>query len=76
MAASLSLTEGPHKNGKRVEIAVAEESSESETEPEPAKRFHRRISTNREIKSSVSYILEVGVCRCTRLTDAGDMVWS
>lgn len=54
MAASLSLTEGPHKNGKRVEIAVAEESSESETEPEPAKRFHRRISTNKEIKSSVS----------------------
>uniref|UniRef100_K1QXV0 diacylglycerol kinase (ATP) n=1 Tax=Magallana gigas TaxID=29159 RepID=K1QXV0_MAGGI len=56
MAASLSLTEGPHKNGKRVEIAVAEESSESETEPEPAKRFHRRISTNREIKSSVIYL--------------------
>lgn len=49
------MTEGPQKNGKHVEIAIADDSSESETEPEPAKRFHRRISTNREIKSSVSY---------------------
>ncbi|XP_056006350.1 diacylglycerol kinase delta-like isoform X7 [Ostrea edulis] len=46
------MTEGPQKNGKHVEIAIADDSSESETEPEPAKRFHRRISTNREIKSS------------------------
>ncbi|XP_078312935.1 diacylglycerol kinase delta-like isoform X5 [Crassostrea virginica] len=63
MAASTIMTEGPQKNGKRVEIAVAEDSSESETEPEPAKRFHRRISTNREIKSSV---LDAAVLACTK----------
>ena len=67
MAASTIMTEGPQKNGKRVEIAVAEDSSESETEPEPAKRFHRRISTNREIKSSVSVVREVGVCRLSEV---------
>lgn len=30
-----------------------EESSESDGETEPAKSFHRRLSTNREINSSV-----------------------
>ncbi|XP_062576598.1 diacylglycerol kinase delta-like [Saccostrea cucullata] len=57
------VTEGPRKNGKHVEIAIADDSSESETEPEPAKRFHRRISTNREIKSSVH---DADVLACTK----------
>ncbi len=33
-----------------------DEDSESECETEPAKSFHRRISTNKEIKTSVSLI--------------------
>ena len=33
---------------------VTEESSDSDGETEPAKIFHRRISTNRDIKTSVS----------------------
>ena len=32
---------------------TGEESSESDGETEPAKSFHRRLSTNREIKCSV-----------------------
>lgn len=32
---------------------TGEESSESDGETEPAKSFHRRLSTNREINSSV-----------------------
>ena len=32
---------------------VGEDSSESEAETEPARSFHRRLSTNREIKCSV-----------------------
>ena len=39
--------------GKISEICEGE-SSESETETESGKPFHRRISTNREIKCSVS----------------------
>ncbi|GLV41416.1 uncharacterized protein CBL_06646 [Carabus blaptoides fortunei] len=35
-------------------IPVGEDSSESEGETEPAKSFHRRLSTNREIKCSAS----------------------
>ena len=31
------------------------DSSESDGETEPAKSFHRRISTNKEIKCSVSF---------------------
>ncbi|GJQ85591.1 hypothetical protein Trydic_g20143 [Trypoxylus dichotomus] len=43
------------KSGKNLGSAspVNEDSSESETETEPAKSFHRRLSTNREIKCSV-----------------------
>lgn len=33
--------------------AGGEDSSESDGETEPAKSFHRRLSTNREIKRSV-----------------------
>lgn len=33
--------------------AGGEDSSESDGETEPAKSFHRRLSTNREIKCSV-----------------------
>lgn len=33
--------------------AAGEESSESDGETEPAKSFHRRLSTNREINCSV-----------------------
>lgn len=36
-------------------IPVGEDSSESEGETEPAKSFHRRLSTNREIKCSVCH---------------------
>lgn len=32
---------------------TGEESSESDGETEPAKSFHRRLSTNREINNSV-----------------------
>ena len=35
---------------------TAEYSSESDGETEPAKSFHRRISTNKEIKNLVSRI--------------------
>ena len=33
-----------------------DDSSESEGESEPAKSFHRRVSTNKEIKTSVSAV--------------------
>lgn len=33
-----------------------EDSSESDGETEPAKSFHRRLSTNREIKRSVCHV--------------------
>ncbi|KAK2151390.1 hypothetical protein LSH36_365g05031 [Paralvinella palmiformis] len=39
---------------KLSEFPTQDDSSESEAEPEPAKSFHRRISTNKDIKSSVS----------------------
>lgn len=42
-----------------------EESSESEGETEPAKSFHRRISTNREIKCAVG-----GLACCGRISVA------
>lgn len=46
------------KSGKNLGSVspVNEDSSESEAETEPAKSFHRRLSTNRDIKCSV------GVC--------------
>jgi hypothetical protein len=34
--------------------AVGDDSSESDGETEPAKSFHRRFSTNKNIKSSVN----------------------
>ena len=37
-------------------ITSAEDSSDSDGETEPAKNFFRRISTNKEIKTSVSNI--------------------
>lgn len=37
----------------------AEDSSESDGETEPAKSFHRRLSTNREIKCSVCLMCEI-----------------
>ena len=36
------------------ENTTQDDSSDSEGEAEPAKSFHRRISTNREIKTTVS----------------------
>ncbi|XP_046342840.1 diacylglycerol kinase delta-like isoform X3 [Haliotis rufescens] len=46
----------PRKHGypsvKVAEITVQDDSSDSDAETEPAKVFHRRISTNRAIKSS------------------------
>lgn len=48
--------------GKTGGISGQDDSSESDGETEPARAFHRRISTNKEIKSSVSreffYILK------------------
>lgn len=38
-------------------MASQADSSDSEGETEPAKAFHRRISTNREIKTSVSWLV-------------------
>lgn len=35
------------------ESSVIDISSDSESEPEPAKIFHRRISTNKDIRTSV-----------------------
>lgn len=35
-------------------VASVEDSSDSDGEFEPAKAFHRKISTNKEIKTSVS----------------------
>lgn len=35
-------------------IRIIEESSESENDTEPAKNFHRRLSTKKDIKTSVS----------------------
>lgn len=40
---------------KTKELPSQEDSSESEIETEPAKAFHRRISTNKEIKTSVGH---------------------
>lgn len=34
-----------------------EDSSESENETEPVKSFHRKLSTNRDIKTAVSCVL-------------------
>ena len=47
-------------NSKRVKGATTtseacDESSESDGETEPAKSFHRRLSTNKEIKCSVCH---------------------
>lgn len=38
---------------------TGEESSESDGETEPAKSFHRRLSTNREIKRTVSFACRI-----------------
>ena len=43
---------GTDKMGR--EIRSQDDSSDSENESEPAKSFHRRMSTNREIKTTVS----------------------
>jgi hypothetical protein len=40
---------------------TGEESSESDGETEPAKSFHRRISTNREIKCAVSFVYTISI---------------
>jgi hypothetical protein len=40
---------------KDSESAGIDVSSDSESEPEPAKIFHRRISTNKDIRTSVIY---------------------
>ena len=59
--------------------AAGEDSSESEGETEPAKSFHRRFSTNKNIKSSVNISLKAFFffaikclfllcpCRCAQL---------
>ena len=45
--------------GKLSEITGQDESSDSDTEPEQARVFHRRISTNKDIKTSVRYWLSL-----------------
>ncbi|CAL4066650.1 unnamed protein product, partial [Meganyctiphanes norvegica] len=49
-----TVGEAVPEGGKTGEPHSEAESSESEAETEPAKAFHRRISTNKEIKCSVS----------------------
>lgn len=39
-----------------ISISPGDDSSESEIETEPAKSFHRRVSTKRNINSSVRYL--------------------
>ena len=39
---------------KEHESSTIDISSDSESEPEPAKIFHRRISTNKDIRTSVN----------------------
>ena len=41
------------------EIRSHDDSSDSENEAEPAKSFHRRMSTNREIKTTVGGLKDV-----------------
>ncbi|KAJ9585835.1 hypothetical protein L9F63_020537 [Diploptera punctata] len=64
---------GKHGSGGARRISseqTGEESSESDGETEPAKSFHRRLSTNREIKCSVSFNYNIyflyrsRFCRC------------
>ena len=63
MAAS-SLT-GPSSSVENLaEMQHQDESSESEPETDPTKSFHRRISTNKELKSTVSDRNSVGKLSC------------
>jgi len=50
---------------------TGEESSESDGETEPAKSFHRRLSTNREIKCAVSFVCRI----CIDHSAAGSVLW-
>jgi hypothetical protein len=50
---------------------TGEESSESDGETEPAKSFHRRISTNREIKCAVSFVYTI----CIHHFPANSVLW-
>lgn len=43
---------------------TGDESSESENEPEPAKIFHRKLSTKRDVKSAVSVEVCLWLCAC------------
>ena len=54
---------------KEKDLTSAEDSSDSESEPEPAKIFHRRISTNKDIRTSVCCFENciTYVARCIRL---------
>ena len=62
MATGLKVKRAPKVKTK--EMPSQDDSSESEIETEPAKKFHRRISTNKEIKTSVGhYILHKTVYR-------------
>lgn len=49
-------------NVKFKDTGAQDDSSESEIETEPAKVFHRRISTNKEIKAAVSIHCRVHTC--------------
>lgn len=51
---------------------VLEDSSESEDETEPAKAFHRRLSTNREIKCSVCCVCSCKVRKSPALASLSD----
>ena len=53
---SLQAANMAEKSGGRMgkEMRSQDDSSDSENEAEPAKSFHRRMSTNREIKTTVS----------------------
>lgn len=65
-----------YKNGGGASRTVSseqtgEESSESDGETEPAKSFHRRLSTNREIKCAVSFVCRI----CIYHFPAGSVLW-
>lgn len=55
-AASVRLAAG-QESSVFSNVSVAEDSSDSDGETEPAKNFLRRISTNKEIKTSVCIVI-------------------
>lgn len=53
-------------------VTTTEDSSDSDGEFEPAKAFHRRISTNKEIKTTVSFQFEFRMREVILVLESGD----